>query len=80
MEKNLVKVENKLCNVEDGKAVLYGGYKVAEIKSNGEKGNKRSGIYQLINPHGDRLVFTVTNGMIVAVNEWNTNPPIEEMS
>jgi len=80
MEKNLVKVGNKLCNVEDGKAVLYGGYKVTEVKSNGEKGNKRSGVYQLINPNGDRLIFTVTNGIIVTVGEWNTNPPIVEVN
>lgn len=72
----MLKIGAKLSAVEDNKAVLYNGYRVAPISTNGETGNKRSGSYQLIAPNGARRVFLVADGVITKVDPWNTNAVI----
>lgn len=75
----MVKVGTTLSAIEDSKTVLYGGYRVEPITTNGEKGYKRSGIYQLIAPDGSRKVFEVAAGIVAGVAPWNTNPAITEV-
>lgn len=76
----MVKVGVKLSAIEDSKSVLYYGYRVAPIFTNGEKGDKRSGSWQLIAPDGARKIFLVADGRIYRVGEWNDRGVISEQS
>lgn len=67
---NLVKVGNKLGDVEFSQAVLYHGYAVKPLTTNGEKGNKRSGEYALVAPFGSTKRFDVENGIITKIYTW----------
>ena len=71
MKNSMVKVGNRLSDVQHSHCVLYNGYKVISISDT---------VYQLVNPNGDRKVFTVADGIITAVCPWNTNPPIVEVN